>query len=666
MLRTFAKNINIMRTILTILITLISIQFSFGQVVINELDCDTPGTDTLEFIELKTPLPNTSLDGYVLVLFNGSSSGMDSSYYAKDLDGTTTDENGLLVLGSTTLIPFPQVIIPSNLIQQGADAVAIYQADETDFPDGTLATTTNLIDALVYETGDPEDATLQSLLGETFQIDENLNGNKTTESIQLDNDGVNYTVTTPTPRQLNDGTGVIFNPITISTLDTQYGEGEAFDITFTADNNVTEDTTFSFTLNNFGFTTADYTGNTTVTILNGQNSVTTTITLVDDAFNEGDEELLIKFSNLTSPNIANNNFIKIRAVDNDFIVEAYGTPLNPTYGLVSSTQPSGYYDAIDGLSGTNLRNALQGIIADPATVRAQTYSDVFNILKEADVNPENSNQVWLVYTEQGRAKLDIQTTGSNFGKWNREHTFPRSRGGFNDIEGDEIADGIDVFWATKADSLRHANSDAHALRAADGPENSNRSNKHYGGTQYNGPTGTAGSFKGDVARGVLFLDVRYNGLDIVNGFTTTTGNGELGDLATLLDWHRNDPPDDYEMNRNNVVYNWQFNRNPFIDNPDLVEYIWGNNVGDTWNNSLSTESFQNERIVLYPNPVKDELFVSGINGTYKLSVLSSEGRLLQTETFTDNKALKLNLSSGLYLVRIETEEKVLIRKILIK
>ena len=504
------------------------------------------------------------------------------------------------------------------------------------------------------------------MLGETFQIDEDLNGNKTTESIQLDNDGINYTVTTPTPRQLNDGSGVIFNPITISTLETQYGEGETFDITFTADNNVTTDTTFSFTLNNFGFTTADYTGNTTVTILNGQNSVTTSITLVDDAFNEGDEELLIKFSSLTSPNIPNNNFIKIRAVDNDFIVEAYGTPLNPTYGLVSSTQTSGYYDPIDGLSGTNLRDALQGIIADPATVRAQTYADIINILKDADVNPENSNQVWLVYTEEGRAKLDVQTTSNNFGKWNREHTFPRSRGGFNDIEGDEIADGINTFWTTKADSLRHANSDAHALRAADGPENSNRSNQHYGGAQYNGPTGTAGSFKGDVARGVLFLDVRYNGLDIVNGFTTTTGNGELGDLATLLDWHRNDPPDDYEMNRNNVVYTWQFNRNPFIDNPDLVEYIWGNNVGDTWNNSLSTESFQNERIVLYPNPVKDELFVSGISGAYKLSVLSSEGRLLQTETFENNATLKLNLSSGLYLVRIETEGKILTRKIIVR
>jgi hypothetical protein len=664
MLRTFAKNVNIMRAILIILIALISTQFSSAQVVVNELDCDTPGTDTLEFIELKTPSPNTSLDGYVLVLFNGSSSGMDSSYYAKDLDGTTTDENGLLVLGSTTLIPFPQVIIPSNLIQQGADAVAIYQANDTDFPDGTLATTTNLIDALVYETDDPEDATLQALLGETFQIDEDLNGNKTIESIQLNNDGTTYAVTTPTPRQLNDGTGVIFNPITISTLETQYGEGETFDITFTANNNVTEDTTFSFTLNNFGFTTGDFTGNTTVTILNGQNSVTTSIILIDDAFNEGDDEMLIKFSNLPSPNIANNNFIKIRAVDNDFIVESYGTPVNPTYGLVSSTQPNGYYDPIDGLSGAGLRDALQGIIADPAIVRAQTYSDVISILKDADVNPENSNQVWLVYTEQSRAKLDIQTTGSNFGKWNREHTFPRSRGGFNDIEGDEIADGIDNFWATKADSLRHANSDAHALRAADGPENSARSNQHYG--QYNGPAGTLGSFKGDVARSVLFLDVRYNGLDIVNGFTTTTGNGELGDLDTLLDWHRNDPPDDYEMNRNNVVYTWQFNRNPFIDQPDLVEYIWGNNVGDTWNNSLSTESFQKEKVVLYPNPVKDELFVSGISGAYKLSILSSEGRQLQTETFENNEAIKLNLSSGLYLVRIETKEKVLIRKILIK
>lgn len=206
----------------------------------------------------------------------------DSSYYALDMDGTMTDENRLLLLGSETMTPFPQLIIPSNIIQNGADAVAVYQANDTDFPEGTLATTINLIDALVYETGDPEDEQLQTFLGETFQVDENLNGKKTTESIKLNNDGLTYTVGIPSPRVLNDGSGVAFNPITISTIQTSYGEGDVFDITFTAQNNVSEDVTFDFTINNSGFNSTDFTGDTTVTILNGQNTVTTTITLVDD------------------------------------------------------------------------------------------------------------------------------------------------------------------------------------------------------------------------------------------------------------------------------------------------------------------------------------------------------------------------------------------------
>lgn len=652
-----------MKKIVLFFIVLFSIQLIQSQVVINELDCDTPGSDTQEFIELKTPAPNTPLDGYVLVLFNGSSSGMDSSYYALDLDGAVTDENGLLLIGASTVTPFPQLLMPATLIQQGADAVAIYQGNDFDFPGGTLATSTNLIDALVYDTSDADDVGLLSLLGETNQINENANGNKTTESIQLNNNGTTYTVTTPTPRQLNDGSGVVFNPITISTTQTLYNEGDTFDITFTSQTNVSADATFSFTLDNFGFTTADFTGNTTVTIPSGQNSVTTSITIIDDVLDEGDEEPIIKFQGLASPYIAFNNFIKLRAVDNDFVVAPYGVPTSPTFGIVQSTQPAGYYDTLNGLADVALRQAMQDIVADETVVRAQTYNEVIDILKDADVNPANSNQVWLVYTEQGRAKLDFQTTSSNIGKWNREHTFPRSLGGFSDIDADDENNGIDIFWTTKADSTRHANSDAHALRAADGPENSNRSNQHYG--QYTGPTGTAGSFRGDVARGVLFLAVRYNELEVVNGFPSLTG--QMGDLATLLNWHRNDPPDDYEMNRNNVVYNWQFNRNPFIDMPDLVEYIWGNNVGDVWNNPLSIKDFDANAITLYPNPTKNKLFISGLKEEeYQLTIFSSEGRKIQSESLQGNQEINLNLSSGLYLVQLKSEDNTTTKKLVIE
>ena len=85
------------KTYTLIFLFLIS-QFVTSQIVINELDCDTPSIDDKEFIELKSDTPNFSLDGYVVVLFNGSTSGGDSSYFTIDLDGFKTDVNGLLLM----------------------------------------------------------------------------------------------------------------------------------------------------------------------------------------------------------------------------------------------------------------------------------------------------------------------------------------------------------------------------------------------------------------------------------------------------------------------------------------------------------------------------------------------------------------------------------------
>ncbi|AXG71398.1 extracellular ribonuclease [Kordia sp. SMS9] len=636
-------------------------QVTFGQVVINEIDCDTPGSDTGEFIELKSDTPNFALDGYVLVLFNGSTSGNDSSYFALDLDGQTTDVNGLLLIGSNTVSPVPQLLIGANVIQNGADAVAIYQADGFDFPQGTQATTTDLIDAIVYDTGEADDTGLLTLLGLTTQISEG--GNNNTNSIQRNETDGSYFTGTPTPRQLNDGSGIVLNGIAVNVANDQYTEGETFTIEFTTELPVTSNLDITYSLANGTFDAADYTGATTVTIPTGQSSITTNITLVDDTLDEGDEELIIDLvDNFSVEYIILNDEVLIRAVDDDFTVAPFGTPLNPTYGVVATTVPNGYYDTMDGLADTNLRNAMQAIIADPATVRAQTYADVYDMLREADENPANSNQVWLVYTEQGRAKLDQQSGSNSTGAWNREHTFPRSLAGYGSIEGDDIADGRDVFWATKADSLRHGNSDGHGLRASDGPENSSRGNQHYG--QYTGPTGTAGSFRGDVARSVFFLAVRYNGLSIENGFPAV--EGQLGDLATLIQWHRNDPPDDFEMNRNNVIYTWQFNRNPFIDHPELVEHLWGNQIGNVWMQPLSNEEFTANTIKLYPNPASNHITIAGITDEAIMEIYALDGRKLLVRQFSGTTQIPLNLQSGMYLSKITANGKSIIKKIIIQ
>tara|TARA_R110002049_G_scaffold1291_3_gene9736 strand:- start:238 stop:2196 length:1959 start_codon:yes stop_codon:yes gene_type:complete len=648
---------------ITLIVLLLISGFGWSQVLlINEIDPDSPSTDTAEFIELKSQSPNFSTDGYILVFFNGSSSGGDKSYMVIDLNGYTTDINGLLVAGSTGVSPFPQLLIAQNVIQNGADAVGIYQASINDFPEGTLATQTNLIDALVYDTNDSDDTGLMALLGQTEQYNDNgTNANPKSIQRYVDAmDNVTFAAATPTPRRENDGSGIVINPITISIAQSQYGEDAMFDITFTIETAPTSDLNFNISLDNYGFNTSDFSGNTSLTIPNGQNSVTTTITLIDDTFDEGDEVAKIRFLDLVEPIVASNDYVEVRIVDNDFTVAPFGTPVNPTTGIVQSTQPDGYYDSTNGLADVALRQALQDIIADPTIVRAQTYADILAILNEADQNPANSNQVWLLYTEQGRAKLDVQTGSNNTDKWNREHTFPRSLGGFFDIEEDEVADGIDVYWETKADSLRHGNSDAHALRAADATENSTRNNQHYG--EYNGPTGTLGSFKGDVARSVLYMEIRYNGLSVVNGFPNVSG--QMGDLATLLDWHRNDPPDDFEMNRNNIVYNWQKNRNPFIDQPLMVEYIWGTNVGDVWMQSLGTAENELGEVLVYPNPTNGRIFISQLNTAADVEVYSIEGKLLKHFNAIEDY-IDLDVASGIYLLNITTGNKTTIQKVIV-
>lgn len=658
--------------------------------VINELDANDPSIDDEEFIEIKSNTPNFVLDGYILVFFNGNntSQGNNLSYLTFDLAGYSTDINGLFVMGNLKVSPFPQVLLTDGLFQNGSDGVAIYQTSVNNFPDRTPATTNfNLIDALVYDTGSNSavDTDLLNALGETTQYFE---GSNTSNSIQRKADGT-YQSKTPTPRAFNDGTGIPLNSIEISVPELSYGEGDSFTINFTADEVVSSDVNFSISLSNGTFTTGDFSGSTNITISAGQNSASTFIVLLDDSEDEGDEQIEIVMSGLVEPIVASNNFIQIDVIDNDFVTSPWGTPKNPTYGQVSSTQPVGYYDSLIGKSGQDLRDAIQAIIAEEGVVRTHSYADVTTILKEADQNPNNSNQVWLVYTEDERSKIDFQNSSFSDGKWNREHTFPRSRGDFGDwSDFDDDATGINLFINTNADSTRHANSDAHALRAVDASENSRRSNAHYsnnfstasGIREYNGPAdlnidpmnpanNNGISFRGDVARGVLFLELRYNGLEIVNGFPSSNdsaNDGKLGDLATILQWHEDDAPDDYEMNRNNVVYNWQRNRNLLIDLPDLVDYIWGSRQGEVWMGALSTTENELNSFSFYPNPANNKLTFEGLITDANIEVYSIEGRKVSTLHIDSNNTAILNLASGIYLLKVKQNGAIVTKRLVVK
>jgi hypothetical protein len=152
------------------------------RLLINEVDPTQDGTDMAEFVEIATGVPNVNLAGYSLVLWNGNG---DVAYYAVNLN-KAADANGLLLVGNPGMTPTPAITFPNNTLQNGQDAVALYQTLPTTFktssPASPVTTATNrLIDALVYDTGQADDdGLLDALIGPAgttgrVQVDENAN-----------------------------------------------------------------------------------------------------------------------------------------------------------------------------------------------------------------------------------------------------------------------------------------------------------------------------------------------------------------------------------------------------------------------------------------------------------------------------------------------------------
>ena len=186
---------------ITLLAAMLFASLSIAQSIkIVEIDADQTSTDDMEFLEIRTQSANQSLNGYTVVFYNGSD---NESYRTVDLTGFSSDSNGYFIIGSD-LFPGADITMgPDNTIQNGADAIAIYNAPAANFPDDTPVTSSDLVDAVVYGTSDDDDLELLAGLNQTIQWDENQNGLKDVESIQYDETANTFCVGTPTPRASN-------------------------------------------------------------------------------------------------------------------------------------------------------------------------------------------------------------------------------------------------------------------------------------------------------------------------------------------------------------------------------------------------------------------------------------------------------------------------------
>ena len=144
------------------------------------------------------------------------------------------------------------------------------------------------------------------------------------------------------------------------------------------------------------------------------------------------------------------------------------------------------------------------------------------------------------------------------------------------------------------------------------------------------------------------MGVRYQALSVVSGNPPDATVGQMGDLDSLLSWHLSDPPDDFEMYRNNYIYTWQQNRNPFIDMPSLASYVYGNNQGQPWQNPNSLVNHSMTDCIVYPNPANEQVWISGLNGDVVWELRNMLGQVLQQGIYNQYQSIALNVPNGVY------------------
>lgn len=248
--------------------------------------------------------------------------------------------------------------------------------------------------------------------------------------------------------------------------------------------------------------------------------------------------------------------------------------------------PAGYYDKIDSKKKEELKTALHQIIRDHVsmgydTYKAQFWGDVY--FKQTDWNP--GGYYWDMYSNEHRVTYNSSSMA-------REHCLPRSW--WQDLTTDQYGDGNnDILNLYPSDSYTNSKKSNWPLGEVGITTYDNGVVKLGQNTYGSDYTGTAfepaDEYKGDFARTYFYMVTCYedyanrwngDGLKMLNNNTYPV----LKDWALnmLLQWHRDDPVSQKEIDRNNAVFGMQFNRNPFIDYPDLVEYIWGNDMNNNF------------------------------------------------------------------------------------
>ena len=342
--------------------------------------------------------------------------------------------------------------------------------------------------------------------------------------------------------------------------------------------------------------------------------------------------------------------------------------------------PQGYYNNATG-TGYTLKTQLFNIINNNTNAlnSSSNYGGLWTLFTQnafRDHYYENDNTLLDVYSEKpaGPDSYNFSSTSQQCGNYtnegdcyNREHTLPQS------------------VWS----SAYPMYSDAHFVLPTDGKVNGVRDNFPFGKVNVATWTSTNGSklgsntntgyaagyvgtvfepldeFKGDIARCLLYFATRYEGqipswnYSMFNGTSTQVFTNTF--ISILVTWNNLDPVSPYEIAKNNAVYNFQGNRNPYIDHPEYVCRVWSSAC------ALANNEFEFASLSVFPNPTNNgTIYINTTTSIDDILLISIDGQVINdfkkpvksNETYTIE-----NLPKGFYFLKLTSNNNSITKKI---
>lgn len=331
----------------------------------------------------------------------------------------------------------------------------------------------------------------------------------------------------------------------------------------------------------------------------------------------------------------------------------------------SADEIQDYYSSIVNLSGEQLLTSLSDIIDNHTTV---SYADAFEwmIITDRDYLQSPLTDEELLNYDFNAIKNDnpymrIMYRNDNFlptaqkywldsnnRTFDREHTWAQSLGSFDTSAGK----GTDLHHLFASDeknnqhghnNLMYGNADNNAQLIGDTPYNQTGYTGHQNGNSTVKIYEPLDEVKGDIARALFYMATRYDeDLHLAFGLDNL-GKNTIGNLEVLLEWNELDPVDQFEIHRNNLIFNnIQYNRNPFIDYPEWANAIWGDGVANV---RVDEPCLIENTIDIRPSA----------NGRLKVASLPNKTTYTRGEPFS-SEGLVINKVNGTNVQPIETYE----------